>query len=67
MISTEFTGWRKARASGDNGGGCVQVGYATDLVGIRDTTLGESSPIVTVTATTFSALQDAIRDGKLHS
>lgn len=67
MISTEFTGWRKARASDDNGAGCVEVGYAPQHVGIRDTTQGEASPIVTVTASTFHALQDAIRDGKLDS
>lgn len=65
MISTEFTGWRKARASGDNGQGCVEVGYATDRVGIRDTKLGETSPVLAVTAATFGELQHAIRDGRL--
>jgi hypothetical protein len=30
--------WRKSTYSGGNGGGCVEVGTAGDVIAIRDTT-----------------------------
>ncbi|AOS61625.1 DUF397 domain-containing protein [Actinoalloteichus hymeniacidonis] len=35
-MNHNLTGWHKANASGGNGG-CVEVGDAPGLVGIRDT------------------------------
>jgi Domain of unknown function (DUF397) len=66
MISTDFVKWHKARASGANGGACVEVGYTTTSTGIRDTTLGEASPIAVASHGTFRAFIDAIHDGKLR-
>ncbi|MGH3622863.1 MAG: DUF397 domain-containing protein [Sciscionella sp.] len=66
MISTDFTNWHKARASAGTGGQCVEVGYTTTLTGIRDTTLGETSPIAVASHGTFRAFIDAVHDGKLR-
>lgn len=65
MAAIEFTGWRKAAASDSNGGGCVEVGTAPGLRGIRDSTLGESSPVAVASEGTFAALLDAARAGRL--
>jgi len=58
--------WRKARKSGGNGGGCVEVG--TDgripLVHVRDTTSRERG-MLTVDAATFGALLDSAKAGRL--
>ena len=66
MSPHKFTHWRKARASGSNGqGGCVELGQAPGVRGIRDTTLGEASPILTVSDGTFHALLAAVEAGTL--
>lgn len=43
------TDWHKSTHSGGQNGGCVEVGTAGHLVGVRDTTLGERSPVLTFT------------------
>lgn len=68
MSPHEFTHWRKAHASGSNGqGGCVEIGQAAGVRGIRDATLGEASPILTVSDGTFDALVAAVESGTLRS
>ena len=66
MEDTSGLTWRKARASGSNGGGCVEVGSASDgrAAGIRDTTARERG-MLTVTAATFGDLLASVKRGDL--
>jgi hypothetical protein len=41
--------WRKSSHSGTNGGGCVEAGNGDRSVMVRDTVLGESSPVLAFT------------------
>lgn len=39
------TAWRKSRRSGNSGGNCVEVRVNEQHMEVRDSKLGESSPI----------------------
>ncbi|WP_439677274.1 DUF397 domain-containing protein [Embleya sp. MST-111070] len=52
--------WRKSSYSGSQGGNCVEVAELTDMVGIRDSKVGES-PIIRAGAEAWTALLDATR------
>lgn len=57
---SEFVNWRKARASTD-GGGCVEV--CTDVDGVyavRDSKLGDVSPILTFNDREWAAFKDGV-------
>jgi hypothetical protein len=44
------TAWWKSSRSGSNGGGCVEVALADpDGVMVRDSRLGDASPVLTMT------------------
>jgi hypothetical protein len=68
MEDTSDLTWRKARASGSNGGGCVEVGASpvSPIVGIRDTKSRERGMLV-ITPDTFRALLARIKSGKLDA
>lgn len=65
MIPTEsFTGWHKAQASGANGAGCVEVGYApSGHVAVRDTKDRSKGPHV-FTADEWAAFLDGAKNGE---
>ncbi|MFE5331197.1 DUF397 domain-containing protein [Embleya sp. NPDC056575] len=52
--------WRKSSYSGSQGGNCVEVAELTDVIGIRDSKLGES-PIIRTGSEAWAALLDATR------
>ncbi|WP_075902556.1 DUF397 domain-containing protein [Actinomadura sp. CNU-125] len=60
-MSTYFHNWRKSRRSDPNGA-CVEVGRATEgVVGVRDSTLGESSPVIELSPHGWTTLLSTLR------
>lgn len=58
-----FTSWQKSSRSIQNQN-CVEVGFAPGRTGIRDTKLGQHSPILDISKEAFAAFLTRIRDGK---
>lgn len=56
--------WRKSSHSGGNGGDCVEVASLGHRAGVRDSKLGDASPVLRVPAGSLVALLDGIRDGQ---
>lgn len=52
--------WRKSSRSSDQGGECVEVGKAPANVLVRDTKLGQGSPVLQVTRSDWASLTEAI-------
>jgi Domain of unknown function (DUF397) len=53
--------WHKSSHSDGPQNGCVEVGSAAGLVGVRDTTLAPASPILAFPDTAWSAFLTALR------
>ncbi|QIZ36132.1 DUF397 domain-containing protein [Saccharopolyspora sp. ASAGF58] len=60
-----FNGWHKAQASSGTGNGCVEVGYAPGYRGVRDSKLGEASPVMAFDHRNWSAFLTAVKAGEL--
>ncbi|GAA4851540.1 DUF397 domain-containing protein [Saccharopolyspora rosea] len=58
-----FTGWRKSSRSNGHGGMCVEVGSAPGIVGVRDSKLGEGSPVLVVSRRRWADFAFALRAG----
>lgn len=58
------TPWRKALASGGNGGSCMEVRGQDKNIQIRDTKDGGRGPILTFTPAEFAAWVDGCRNGE---
>lgn len=56
--------WRKSSHSG-NDGACVEVASASPGRLVRDSKLGERSPVLSVPVAEFGAFLDAVRAGRL--
>lgn len=63
MNATEFTNWHKSTRSPNNNN-CVEVGSAPGKRGIRDTKIGEASPVLSIGDSQFGTLIDSIRAGR---
>jgi len=60
-----FAGWRKpARSHAANG--CVEVGAAPGAVGVRDSKLGPTSPILTFTPAQWRTFLHTLRTRTPH-
>lgn len=57
-----MTDWRKSSYS-DNGE-CVELAMLDDGIGVRDSKLGDDSPVLTFTRTELAALVAGIRTGE---
>ena len=55
------TSWRKSSRSNNTGGSCVESRRAAGNQQVRDSKLGDGSPIFTLAAADFSALLDATK------
>lgn len=53
--------WRKSSYSGGSGGGCVEVAEQPDQVLVRDSRLGETSPVIAVSRDDFRRLIASLR------
>jgi hypothetical protein len=63
-ISSAVT-WRKARASGANGGNCVEVGQVADgMVLVRDTKDHGRGPVHRFTCAEWEAFTAGVRDSQ---
>jgi hypothetical protein len=61
---TAYTPWRKARRSEGNNG-CVEVRFGTDgSTQVRDSKLGEESPVLTYTAHEWALFAEALVGGE---
>ncbi|AOS61044.1 DUF397 domain-containing protein [Actinoalloteichus hymeniacidonis] len=60
---TNMRGWKKSSRS-QTGTGCVEIGHAPGLVGIRDTKNRDGGTLV-VDRAAFGNLLDAVKSNKL--
>ncbi|OLT17655.1 DUF397 domain-containing protein [Pseudonocardia sp. CNS-139] len=56
--------WHKSTFSGVENG-CVEVGSAPGIVGVRDTKLGTNSPVLVFTTAEWAAFLTAVKNGQL--
>jgi hypothetical protein len=56
------TNWHKASFSQGGENGCVEVGSVPSLVGVRDTKLGASSPILAFTSPAWVVFLNHVRN-----
>jgi len=56
---------KSSRSDGGSSGNCVEVGYVDGDVGIRDTKLGEKSPVLDVSGAAFEGLLTSIKSGDI--
>lgn len=61
------TNWHKASFSQDtNANGCVEVGTVPGFVGVRDTKLGATSPVLAFTEAEWAAFLAGVRKGEFN-
>lgn len=65
MDANAFTNWRKSTRSSGNPQQCVEVGEAPGLRGVRDSKLGEASPVLAFNRATWSEFVAMVRTGPL--
>ncbi|MFL6122729.1 DUF397 domain-containing protein [Actinophytocola sp.] len=53
-----FTQWRKSTYSNLSPDNCVEVGFASECRGVRDTKMGTSSPILVFSTQNWRAFVD---------
>ncbi|MGJ7909018.1 DUF397 domain-containing protein [Actinopolyspora sp. H202] len=54
--------WRKSSRSRANG--CVEVGSAPGVIGVRDSKLGPDGPVLAMRLSAWSAFAVALREGR---
>jgi hypothetical protein len=63
-MNPKFSNWRKASKS-EGGEGCVEVAFAEDgTVGVRDSKLGDGSPILEFTPHEWDCFGDGMTKGE---
>ncbi|MGW0891088.1 DUF397 domain-containing protein [Saccharopolyspora sp. NPDC002578] len=55
--------WRKSTRSNGGGGACVEVATIPAITGVRDSKLGEVSPILPFATSDWSAFLRAVKNG----
>jgi hypothetical protein len=56
--------WRKSSYSSSEGANCVEVADLATGTGIRDSKLGDGSPVLSVTVAEWAAFTAGVRDGQ---
>ena len=66
MTSAQFAGaqWRKSNLSGDTG--CVEVAFVDQNVGVRDSKLGDDSPVLVFTPHEWSVFLQGAGNGEFN-
>lgn len=57
--------WRKAKASGENGGQCVELAEAGEHILVRDSKLGDASPVLRLSRAQVAGLVADVKAGNL--
>ncbi|MEU6130785.1 DUF397 domain-containing protein [Saccharopolyspora sp. NPDC047091] len=55
--------WRKSTRSNGGGGACVEIASIPGLTGVRDSKLGETSPVLPFGDGTWSTFLDSVKSG----
>lgn len=55
--------WAKSSHSGSNGGGCVETRSRPGTVQVRDSKLGDASPVLSFAPESWQAFVDALKEG----
>lgn len=65
MIDTDFTGaqWRKSRRSHGGGAACVMVAQVPGAAGVKDSKLGQASPILPFAADVWASFLRGVKAG----
>jgi uncharacterized protein DUF397 len=66
MFTPDFTQaqWRKSSRSHGGGGACVMVAYIPGAAGVKDSKLGDASPILPFSTPAWSAFLHEVKTGK---
>lgn len=59
--------WHKATFSGGANSGCVEVGTIPGYYGVRDTKLGDASPVLAFNPVEWQAFVAGVRAGEFDS
>jgi hypothetical protein len=59
--------WHKSSFSGGANGGCVEVATVPGYIGVRDTKLGASSPVLAFTPHEWAAFLAGVRAGEFDA
>jgi Domain of unknown function (DUF397) len=60
MSPSRFTQWRVSSYSASTAGNCVEVGTAPGELAVRDTKLGESSPMLVFSMTNWRSFVQTV-------
>ncbi|MHA6800619.1 DUF397 domain-containing protein [Bounagaea algeriensis] len=55
--------WRKSSRSNGGGAQCVEVGFAFEARGVRDSKLGEGSPVLAFERVAWSRFLSSVKNG----
>jgi hypothetical protein len=61
------TGWRKSSYSGNGGGSCIETASADSKTLVRDSKLGDRSPVIAFSTDAWRRFTDQIQDAELGS
>ncbi|MCI2423468.1 DUF397 domain-containing protein [Saccharopolyspora sp. K220] len=64
MSALTFTNWRKSSRSTGNPNNCVEVGDAAHVRGVRDSKLGEASPVLAFGRGTWASFVSNLKSGR---
>ncbi|MGI8309647.1 DUF397 domain-containing protein [Saccharopolyspora hattusasensis] len=56
--------WRKSSRSGNTGGACVEVARVVNAAGVRDSKLGDASPILPFPLGAWTAFLSDVKAGE---
>jgi len=55
--------WRKSSRSNGGGGACVEVAQVAEATGVRDSKLGDASPVLPFSSNAWSSFLEGLKSG----